>query len=72
MCLRSKNNNGQILNMFSTVLASPVEAAVAGNRDNELRKIMERIGTLGKIASQLRGKGNSSGALKGSRIHQLA
>lgn len=43
-----KNNNGHILNMFSAVLASPVEATVAGNRDNELRKIRKRIGCSGE------------------------
>lgn len=43
-----KNNNRHILNMFSTVLDSPVEAAVTGNRDNELRKIMKRIGCSGE------------------------
>jgi len=44
-----KNNNEHILNMFSAVLTSPVEATVAGNEDNELRKIMERMGCSGEI-----------------------
>lgn len=45
--LMIKNNNRYTLNMFSAVLASPVEAAVTGNRDNELRKIMKMIGCSG-------------------------
>lgn len=42
--LMIKNNNRHILNMFSAVLDSPV----AGNRDNELRRIMKRIGCPGE------------------------
>lgn len=70
--LKIKNNSRHILNMFSTVLDSPVEAAVAGNRDNELRKIMERIGCPGRAESLLGGKGNSLLVFSGSTAEQLA
>lgn len=37
-----KNNNRHIFNTFSVLLTSPVEAAIAGNENNELRRMMRR------------------------------
>lgn len=50
--------------MFSAVLDSPVEAAVAGNRDNELRRIMKRIGCSGENCEPTERKREFSGSFQ--------
>lgn len=55
-----KNNNRHTLNMFSAALPSPVEASVTGNRDNELRKIMETIGCSGEDCEPTESRRESS------------
>lgn len=64
-----KNNNGHILNMFSAVLSSAMEAAVTRSEDNELRRMMRRTECTGEILNLLGGESSSAPALGGSRIH---
>lgn len=52
--------------MFSTVLDSPVEAAVAGTEIMSLGKLWKGLAALGRTVSLQRGKGNSPVLSNGS------